>query len=130
MTKQEAGGSSPYTEPSNDSRRGEEVPVPWQFRINKFDKPVSVSTKTGTEKFNFWEIEGNELKYGYHGAKETIAGSSLGELTPMGPNMFLLEVNPDVKQSIVDELLPKVLEEMEKKGIAVQVMRGDQAMAA
>jgi hypothetical protein len=125
-------------------QKEKEVTVPWEFRINKLEKPIVVSTRTIPERFNYWEISkgshkgGNpELLVGYHTVSETSGERSLGELIPLksgDENEYVLIKNGSLNPNVMKAVLSSVLEAVKEKGIVIrQVLdapTGDQRMAA
>jgi hypothetical protein len=95
----------------------EKFPVPWEFRLNKFD---AIVLKNGN-KINYWTVESdNKIMVGFHSAKESYGDIEIGELiSDEVSGQKSLFVKDRSNQNIIGQVLPLIL----KKYIDIEVIR-------
>lgn len=95
-----------------------EVPIPWEFRIKRFEKPITVPTQTMTERFNYWYLEGNRVQVGYHTPRET-SQVDLGELIEAQHGQFLLIIDANVNDRVLEKIIPVLIDEAKRAGYPI-----------
>lgn len=110
-----ASGPAPESVPSGGAAGRPEVPVPWEFRIKRFERPLTVPTQTAPERFNYWYLEGDRVQVGYHTPSET-SQVDLGELVEAQPGQFLLIVDAQVNDKVLQAIIPVLMDEAKRAG--------------
>jgi hypothetical protein len=93
---------------------------PWELRITKFPS-VAVKTRTGFERYNYFEIDGNKLMTGFHGTKESNE-SEIGEIMETTPGNYIIIPKADLQKGVRNEVLPVIIERLHERGKTVQVV--------
>ena len=101
--------------PSSPENRG-----PWEFRITKFPS-VAVRTSTGTDRYNFFNIEGEKLTTGFHGASESFE-NDIGEVFETTPGSLILVPKGDLKKGVLETVIPAIVAKMREQGKTVQIV--------
>jgi len=99
-----------------------EPPVPWEFRIHKFEGKPITDMERGKMMFNYWfhDEQSGKLTVGYHGKDET-SEYDYGELLPDGRGGYLFLYGPQevIPEKIRNTLREKVIEDMRKQGYRI-----------
>ncbi len=100
---------------------------PWEFRITKFPS-VDVRTSTGTDRYNFFEIDGDKLKTGFHGTSETFE-NDIGEIFETQPGAYILVLNENIKKGVRETVLPAIITSLAEKGKTVKIVDATDELA-
>lgn len=103
----------------NESATPEQIP--WESKISKFPEPIHIETGTGRISFNYMNLEGNKIKYGFQSSREDVE-RDFGELVSLGGNQYALIVTEE-KTEYRDKTLTAILGVLrEKKMLVSQII--------